>query len=86
MLCSCTHAYVYAALWLYQQVLCTMVWDEEMIIIELDVHKQEVILTMDSYTPRLIMSSILNSSVAAAVITAMLMRSGDVESNPGPGS
>ena len=83
---------MYAALRLYQQVLGGMVWDVEKTAIELEVQEERAVLTTDPFTSRLSISmgssiqKILNSGVAAAVITSRLMKSGDVESNPGPGS
>ena len=76
------HAYTYAALYMYQQLLGTMVRDEEMTPVEFKFPNEGrvYVLITDSFT-----CSILNSSVAAAVITARLMKSGDIESNPGPG-
>lgn len=93
---SYLHVYTclyYTALWLYRKVLSTVVLDEEMTALELEFHEQKTVLSiMNRYTLRLNISMAssevkgsLSSFTAASVILSKLMRSGDIETNPGPG-
>lgn len=81
------------ALWLYRQVLSTVVCDEELTVYELKFQEEKRVLTIIngfasrlSISMTLAMKGTLSADIAAAVITSKLMRSGDIESNPGPGT
>jgi hypothetical protein len=87
-------AYYYTALWLYQKFLSAVVLDEKMTVIELEFHEQKTVLSIMNHGISRLSISMTSSEIkgalssyytAASVISSRLMRSGDIETNPGPG-